>query len=104
MAMVKATFYLPVRDNDGRSLADDIKDAENRLWESFHAFTRAGVVTGAYRMADGTRADDDLKRYELVLAADRLADLKAILQEFKAATTQEAIYLEVLYNVDIDFV
>ena len=103
MAMVKATFYLPVRDNDGRSLAGEIKDAEQRLWESFHAFTRAGVVTGAYRMADGTRADDD-KRYELVIDDDRLADLKAILQAFKTATTQEAIYLELLYSVDIDFV
>lgn len=102
--MIKATFYLPLHDNDGRDLSHEINAVEQRVFDTFHAITDAGVVLGAYLMTDGTRADDELQRYELILDENRLDDLKAALRAFKSSTTQEAIYLEVLYNVDADFV
>ncbi len=104
MAKVKAIFFLPLRDNDGRDLLTEIKGVEVELYMTFVGFTRMGVVTGAYLMKDGTRSDDELMSYFLVLDEERVPELREVLTRFKGKTTQEAIYFELQYNTVIDFI
>jgi hypothetical protein len=104
MAKVKATFFLPLRDNDGRDLRPEIRGAEVELYSAFVGFTRMGVVTGAYVMTDGTRSDDELMSYFLMLDEERIPELREVLTRFKGKTTQEAIYFELQYNTVIDFI
>ncbi len=104
MATVKALFYLPLRDNDGRSLADEIGDLEVDLFVRFAGWTFQGYVKGAYRMADGTRALDESATYFVVLDEARIGELEQALRDFKARTQQEAIYLEIRRDVDVRFI
>ena len=104
MAKVKAVFFLPLRDNDGRDLTVELKGVEVELFATFVTFTRTGIVSGAYLMTDGTRSDDDLRSYFLVLDEERVPELREILARFKAKTTQEALYFELQYNTVIDFI
>ena len=104
MAMVKATFFLPVRDNDGRSLRAEIRAAEDALFAMFDGYTRTTPVAGVFRMADETKVKDRCRSYFLGIAEDELEKLKEIIRTFKSATTQEAIYFDVLYNATVDFI
>ena len=101
MAQVKAVFYLPRRDNDGRDLRMEIEEVRAELFIRFLAWTFLGYITGAYRMADGTQALDVSAWYAVVLDEARLPELEQVLREFKAKTLQEAIYLEVQRDVDV---
>jgi hypothetical protein len=101
MAIVKATFLLPVKDNDGRNLLAEIHETQDSVWNRFKAFTHEGEVTGAYLMADGRQATDLHKKYTLLLDESQLGALVELLRGFKAKTTQEAIYLEILHAVEV---
>ena len=103
MAMVKATFFLPVRDNDGRSLRAEIRVLEDALFARFPGYTRMASVFGVFRMADGTKVKDRCRSYFLWLDEGELEVLKGIIRTFKSATTQEAIHFDVLYNTTVDF-
>lgn len=103
MANVKAVFFLPLRDNDGRDLDAEIKAVEVELYATVVGFTRSGDVTGAYQMTDGTIAEDASRSHFVVLDDSRLDELRDVLRRFKAKTTQEAIYFEVQYNTVVDF-
>jgi hypothetical protein len=46
MADVKATFYLPLKDNDGRSLTAEISAVEDACFEAFGAWTLTGYFQG----------------------------------------------------------
>src|SRR5262245_21263527 len=59
MAKVKATFFVPLIDNDGRALDDEIDALEMELHVHFVGWTLLGYVRGGYQMADGTRRLDD---------------------------------------------
>jgi hypothetical protein len=48
--MLRALFLLPVRDNDGRSLAEEISTVEDRCFVEFHAWTFGGYFRGAWAM------------------------------------------------------
>jgi hypothetical protein len=100
MAKVKAVFFLPLRDNDGRDLTAERKAAEDDLFTLFVGWTCLGEVQGAYRMADGTRSLDDHRAYAVMTDDTRIADIEDVLRRFKAKTTQEAIYLELQYNTE----
>jgi len=41
--------------------------------------------------------------YMIVLAEERLAELEAIIRDFKSKTQQESIFVEVEHNVDVRF-
>lgn len=102
MSQVKATFYLPLRDNDGRDLTPEILEVEDRCYEAFGAWTAAGHYKGAWRMGlTGQRKIDTSAVYVIVLDESRLAELEEILREFKRKAQQEAIYLEIEHNVDV---
>ncbi|MSU78222.1 MAG: hypothetical protein EXS16_09005 [Gemmataceae bacterium] len=100
MASVKAMFFLPNEDNDGRSLEEEIRELEMELTFTFAGWTCAGYVAGHYRMADGTGASDVNSSYFVVLDESRIDVLAEILKNFMDGTTQEAIYLEIHRNVE----
>lgn len=104
MAQVKATFYLPIKDNDGRDLLPGHEVVKQGVFDLCDGWTRAGTVDGAYRMADGSPSYDRSRVYIAVLDESRVGDLKELLRAFKSATLQEAIYLEVQHGVEFAFV
>jgi hypothetical protein len=69
------------------------------LYLRFVGWTFLGIVQGAYRMGDGTRVIDKHRAYAIILDESRIEEVEEVLREFKAKTTQEAIYLEVQYHV-----
>src|SRR4051794_15711144 len=104
MAKVKALFYLPLKDNDGRDLTAETEEVRTELYIRFVGWTFLGYVKGAYRMADGTQALDESGAYMVILDESRLPELEQILRDFKAKTLQEAIYLEIQRDVDVRFI
>jgi hypothetical protein len=99
--MVKATFYVPLLDNDGSSLRSKIDDLEFVLFAHFVGWTKHGIATGAFKMSDGSRSDDTHLVFYVVLDESRLTELEEILVEFKRTTLQESIYFEILRSVEI---
>jgi hypothetical protein len=104
VAQVKAILFLPLRDNDGRDLTAERDEVENSLFMHFDGWTGLGVVQGAYRMLDGAKAVDHHFAFAILLDESRLPELEAIARTFKSKTTQEAIYLEVQYDVEVRFI
>jgi hypothetical protein len=100
---VKAVFYLPVRDNDGRSLLAEIEEVREQLFVWFDGWTRLGFVTGGYRMADNSEAMDVSAAYMVIIDDSQIGDLEEMLREFKRQTLQEAIYLEIQHDLDVRF-
>ena len=101
MARVKALFYVPINDNDGRSLAQETSDLEVELFVRFGGWTFQGYVKGAWTMADGSRSVDESGSYFVVLEESRVPELEQALLDFKAKTLQEALYLEIQRDVDV---
>ena len=97
---VKATFYLPVRDNDGRDLASEIGEVERLCFGAFGAWSLHGYIKGKFQMATGEEKLDTSAVYSIVIEEDRVDELKAILVNFKTNTRQEKIYLEIQRDVD----
>ena len=95
MADVKAVFYLPVQDNDGRDLSSEIQELLADLWTQWGYWTYHRLVEGVWRMQDGTRSEDLLHWYSLVLPEEEVPTLEALLRNFKDKTLQESIYLEI---------
>ena len=101
MAIVKAVFYLPLLDNDGRDLAAEIEDTLDQVYSQFGAWTWQGNVRGVFRMADGSRSEDTLSAYIVFLDEGLLVDLERVLRDFKIQTTQEAIFLEIQRDTEL---
>src|SRR5262245_22827276 len=101
MATVKAILLLPVKDNDGRGLAAEIQEVRTRLWVAFAAYTDEGVVEGIFRMTDGSPALDNSRKITLFLDESAIAELEAILLDFKRQTIQEKMYLEIQHAVEL---
>lgn len=104
MAQVKALFYVPLKDNDGRELTAESEDLRTELYVRFVGWTFLGYVKGAYRMADGTQALDESGAYVVILDDSRLPELEQVLRDFKSKTLQAAIYLEIHRDVDVRFI
>ncbi len=101
MGQVKAVFYVPRRDNDGRDLQAEIEDLLDELYARFLGWTFLGPIEGAYRMADGTRSLDESGSYSVVLDEARVPELERVLRNFKSKTLQEAIYLEIHRDIEL---
>lgn len=103
MAPVKATFLLPLKDNTGRDLAEEIAEVEAACFIAFGAFTFSGYVQGTWKMETGERKQDTSALYWIVMDEKKLPELETILRRFKARANQEALYLEVEHRVDVRF-
>ncbi len=101
MALVKATFFLPLRDNDGRELGEEISAVEDECFLLFGAWTLAGFFKGVWRMESGERQVDTSAAYMVIVEENQLDELEGLLKRFKAGTTQEAIFLEVEHDIDL---
>lgn len=101
MPLVKATFFLPLKDNNGRELGEEINAVEEECFLLFGAWTLAGFFKGVWRMESGERQVDTSAAYMVVVEEDQLEELEAILKRFKARTSQEAIFLEVEHDIDL---
>jgi len=75
MALVKATFFLPLRDNDGRDLTAESVIVMMKLFNHFDGWTYLGEVRGAFRMPDGTESLDESKAYLVILDEARFRNL-----------------------------
>lgn len=104
MSKVKVVFYLPLLDNDGRSLRSEIDQLEVNLYIQFVGWTFLGYVKGAYKMADGSKSLDESAAYSLVVGEERIDEVVKLLQNFKEQTTQEAIYLEINRDTEVRFI
>lgn len=74
-----------------------------RPYTEFDGYTCLGHVTGAFKMADATQSLDTHAAYMVVLDDNEIAKLESILLQFKDATLQESIYLEIQRQVEIRF-
>ena len=101
---MKATFFLPVKDNDGSDLTALHRHVEQRALTAFGGWTRLPNVTGAWKMRDDTTAKDESAVYAVAFPGELLPELHRILSDFKAKTTQEALYLELDKTTDVQFV
>ncbi|HXV65057.1 MAG TPA: hypothetical protein VEK15_30460 [Vicinamibacteria bacterium] len=101
MAFVKATFFLPLRDNDGRDLGEEISAVEDDCFLAFGAWTFSGHFKGVWRTESGERRIDTSAAYMVIVDESDVVELETILKRFKARTTQEAIFLEVEHDVDL---
>ena len=101
MGLVKASFFLPLRDNDGRDLREEIGTVEDDCFLAFDAWTFSGHFKGVWRMESGERRIDTSAAYVVIVDEGDLEELEEILRRFKAKTTQEAIFLEVEHDVDL---
>lgn len=104
MARVKVVFYLPLWDNDGRSLATAINEVEIELNVGFTGWTLLSHVKGVYTKTDGTRSVDVSGAYAIVMDETRIDEVVRILKEFRSKTLQESIYMEVQRNLEIRFI
>lgn len=52
-------------------------------------------------MADKAPVHDESNAYAVVTDDSGIAEVEGLLRDFKAKTTQEAIYFEVQYNTDV---
>ena len=103
MAQIKATFYLPVKGNNGEDLQSEIAAVEDLCFEKFSGWTMSGYFKGTWRMETGEKSLDTSAVYQVILDKTDVPELEKILQRFKAQTSQEAMYLELDRNVEVRF-
>jgi hypothetical protein len=101
MTLVKATFFLSLRDNDGRDLSQEIGEVEDECFLAFGAWTLSGYFKGVWRMESGEQRIDTSAAYMVILPEHRTEELEDILRRFKAKTAQEAIFLELEHDIDL---
>mgnify|MGYP000576390848 CR=1 FL=1 len=101
---IKAVFFIPLWDNDGRGLRTEITELETGLYATFVGWTLLGTVKGMYQMRDLRPAFDECNSYMVLLSEERLPELLELLTDFKSKTTQEAIYLELQRDVEVRFI
>ena len=103
MPLAKATFFLPLLDNDGRDLAAEHQAVRKQVYALFQGWTFIGYVEGAFRLPDGTQSLDRSAAYVVVLEEDWVDELAAVLKDFKSKALQEAIYLEIQRGAEFRF-
>jgi hypothetical protein len=91
MAEVKALFFLPETDNDGRNLKGEIEEVRQAAFALCDGWTFLGYVKGAFRMSDGSQSVNEHQAYVVMIEESDISLLEPFLQEFKQKTTQEAI-------------
>lgn len=106
--MIKCTILLPTTDNNGEPFQDAavmIDHALGKLYRIFGGYTDCGIVNGAYRMADGSRADDKLRK--IIVCVDyetAVIHLRDVCGRLARLFSQETLYLEVNREASVEFV
>jgi hypothetical protein len=100
----KCTLLIPLAYNDGTAVPPTVLTSlQDRLFERFGGYTRAGTAEGAYRMADGSRADDRALVLWVAVPPNRVPDLRREVAGFARELRQESMYFEVS-DAKVDFI
>jgi hypothetical protein len=92
----KCTLLIPLAYNDGTAIPPTVLTSlQNRLFERFGGYTRAGTAEGTYRMADGSRADDRTLVLWVAVPPQRVPELRREVAGFARDLRQESMYFEV---------
>ncbi len=93
--MRRFAILLPNFDSDGNSLESSHDRILTYLYERFGGYTLefAGVI-GVHRLADGTRADDELTRVVVCVENTRAGELACMIPYFAKELRQETLYFE----------
>jgi hypothetical protein len=67
IVLVKTTFFLPLKDNDGRDLSAEQENVRKQVFDLFDGWTFLGFYEGVFRMKDGTRSLDRSDAYMALL-------------------------------------
>lgn len=93
--MVKCTFLLPNRDNEGRCLQATHTRIFDLLYERYGGYTIDSTsVRGTYRMKGGEKAWDVLTRVVVVVEESQVKELRKWVSQFACELRQESIYFE----------
>jgi len=104
MKFMKGTFLLPTTYNDGRGVPPEVVNSIlGDIYEAFDGYTVEGLCDGAYRMGDGSRANDKSLKVWVVFDRVRVGELKKLLARFARVLEQECLYFEVA-EAEIEFI
>ena len=101
--LAKATFFLPLKDNDGRDLSIEQESVRSKVFHLFDGWTFMGFYEGVFRMKDGTQSLDRSVAFMVLLEESRIVELENILRDFKSKTLQETIYFEIQRGIEFRF-
>lgn len=101
MGTAKVSFLLPIADNDGRDLSQEIQEVEARCYELFGAWSLSGYFKGRYKMSTGEGPVDTSAAYFVYVEEEKVGDVERILADFKKRAKQEKVLMEVQHHVDL---
>lgn len=94
-AVKKFIVLIPLRDNAGMPIAQTILDEVlEELFALAGGYTIAGRVSGAYRMSDGSKQQDELLELWVGVPAADFSALREIVAKAGEKLGQESMYLE----------
>ncbi len=97
-------MLIPLSGTDGSELsARALTKVKDVLNEAFGGHTIAGTVTGAYRMNDGSIAEDVSLEVWVAVNPDRVDEVRQIASDICRELEQESIYFEVT-DSEVEFV
>jgi hypothetical protein len=101
-ALQKCVLLVPLAYNDGEAVsAGTLAGITDRLFELYGGYTVAGRVSGAYRMPDGARAEDESLEIWVAVPRGRVDELRREVARFGLELRQERMYFEVAGVVEL---
>ncbi len=94
--LCRCVLLIPLTYDDGMAVPGQTRvEIEDRLFERFGGYTVAGHVHGAYRMADGSRAEDESLDIWVAVPRERVGELRREVARIGRELRQESMYFEV---------
>jgi hypothetical protein len=94
--MIKCILLIPLRYNDGTEVPEPVVNRVlGEIYDRFGGYSIAGIIQGAYRMANGRGADDQSIELWVGIEKDRLPELVRMARRFAKMLKQESIWFEV---------
>jgi hypothetical protein len=94
--MIKCILLIPLRYNDGTEVPEPVvSQVLDEIYDRFGGHSMAGIIQGAYRMANGRRADDQSIQLWVGIEKDQLPALERMARRFARMLKQESIWFEV---------
>jgi hypothetical protein len=92
----EAVVLVPLTYNNGSRIPDEIQNQIDReIFETFHGWTKEGIVQGAYRMIDGEQRTEELQRVSVILQAADVPKLETMVARWCGLLEQEVMLLKI---------
>jgi len=102
--MLKCTILLPIRYNDGEWVEEGhLASIRDELINLAGGLTYGGIHAGLWKDCAGKCIRDESESYFVCIDADKLNDLRAILQRAAFKLEQDCIYLD-YHEVHLDLI